>query len=100
MGIFAKKFRADMIAEIDCRLDAKNIEASDAEKEAAKLKAEYAQLQRTKTRLSGEECPPSVCPNCFYMSHISSLLQTTEPTPEDIDCFKCETCGHEWELPD
>ncbi len=89
-----------MLGQVDGLLDAKNVAATKVEEEALKLRAEQAQLTKTKARLANEECPVSVCPYCFYMSQKTSALTATDPTPDGIDQLKCKTCHNEWQQPD
>jgi len=100
MDTFADEFRAGLIRKIGVRISAKQDALLKAEQEVAKLRTEYEQLQKTETRLNSEECPPLVCPSCFYERHTSSPLRAIPFRTENVDLFECKTCEHQWQQPE
>lgn len=100
LDIFAVKFRTEMLRKIGARIKSKENAMVSAEKEAARLRNEYTQLQQAELRLKNEVCPSGICPDCFFMRHKSSPLRAISSSSEDVDLFKCETCNHTWEKHD
>ena len=64
----------------------------EAEKIIAKYNEEKANANPQIARLETEECPSSVCSECFYMLGISHDLKPIGCDDNHNDCFKCPEC--------
>jgi len=63
----------------------------EAEEVIAKYNEEKANANPQIARLETEECPPSICRECFYMRDLSFHLKPIQGD-SDYDYFECPEC--------